>query len=155
MYVSGVERVRFLQDIDAMTVEIVDDDSIDSDAKVDSVYVLKDSFRYGNEICQTISSLNDVFGAPVYVGTSYATLPEALAINYLYDHRNLTMNGRVEMKENDVFTEYTEVEDYDREYEVYLHTYHKEGLIYTFVSNRGSDMFDFYFIHTESLSDLR
>lgn len=154
MYVSGMERVRFLPDIEAMTVEITDDESIDTDAKVDSVYVLKKAFKYGNHTCQTISSLTDVFGAPVYVGTSYATLPEALAINFLYDRRDLTLDGPVEMTENDVFTEYTEVEDYDREYEVYLHTYHRDGLIYTFVSNRGSDVFDFYFIHTESLSDV-
>lgn len=154
MYVEDVERVRFLSDIDAMTVEIVDSDSIDTNAKVDSVYVLKKDFRYGNNICSMISNLDDVLGAPVYVGTSYVTLPEALAINYLYDRRSLTLDGRVDMTENRMFTEYTEIEDYDNEYEVYLHTYHKDGLNYTFVSNRGSDMFDFYYIHTESLSDV-
>lgn len=155
MYTAGMERVRFLKDIDAMTVELVDEDSIDEDAKVDSVYVLKKYFKYGSNECPTISSLNDVLGAPVYVGTSYVTLPEALAINYLYDRRSLTLDGKVDMTMDQMFTEYTQVTDYDHEYEVYLHTYHKDGLIYTFVSNRGSDMFDFYFIHTESLADVQ
>ncbi len=155
MYQSSDERVRFLNDIGAMTVEYLDENSIDEEASVETVYVLKKDFRSGSAWCDSIHSLPDALGAPVYVGVSNITLPEALAINYLNERDGMTLDGPVDMSLDNVFTEYTEVKDYDRSYQVYLHTYHKDGLIYSFVSDRGADEFKFYFIIAEDLGDIQ
>ena len=53
-----------------------------------------------------------------------------------------------------VFTEYNEIKDYDRGYKVFLHTYHKDGLLYTFVTDPGVDTFSFYYVMTENLADI-
>ncbi len=156
LYESDVERVRFMPDIDAMSVEYLDVDSIDTEASVEQVYVLKDSFNTAEGLKHTFNEISPFLGQPVYVGVSYATLPEILTINRLNAATNgIVINGPADISMTSVFTEYNEVTDYDDEYELYLHTYHKDGLIYTFVTEQGLDTFSFYYISAEDLSDVQ
>ncbi|MBR1441326.1 MAG: hypothetical protein IJ589_08890, partial [Lachnospiraceae bacterium] len=67
---------------------------------------------------------------------------------------NLILQGPARVDKNTVYTEYIEVTDYDPEYEVYLHSFHKDGLIYTFVTDQGLDTFYFYYIQSENLADI-
>ena len=156
MYQSTDERVRFMPDISAMTVEYLDDESLDKDATVESVYVVRDYFHTADKDITSFSDLNEIFGQPVYVGTAYAVLPELLTINEISRSTDkVIINGVADITENSVFTEYTEVKDYDRDYQIYLHTYHKDGLMYNFVTEQGLDTFSFYYIVTEDMSDTQ
>ena len=155
LYEADDERVRFMPDISAMTVEYLDEESIDTEATVEQVYVMKNSFNTAEGPVKTFSSLAAFLGQPIYVGVSYATLPEILTVNKLNAAtEGIVMNGPVDVDMTSVFTEYTEVTDYDQEYEVYLHTYHKDGLLYTFVTMQGLDTFSFYYIKAENLADI-
>ncbi len=156
LYQAEGERTRFMPDISAMTVEYLDEDSIDTEATVEQVYVMKDSFNTAEGPVKTFNSLAPYLGQPVYVGVSYATLPEILTVNKLNAaSEGIVMNGPADIDMTSVFTEYTEVGSYDEEYEVYLHTYHKDGLLYTFVTEQGLDTFSFYYIKAENLSDVK
>ena len=151
LYSSDNERVRFMDDISAMTEEIVDDESIDEDSKVVAVYVLSKSINVGDTQCDSFNDLSQAFGDPTYVGESYATLPEILVINHLNEASDINvLNGPAEIQENDVYTEYTEVNNYQDDYRVYLHSYKKEGLVYNFVSGEGDSRFLFYYILSAS-----
>ena len=116
---------------------------------------MKDSFNTAEGPVKTFSSLAEYLGQPIYVGVSYATLPEILTVKKLNAAtEGIVLNGPADIDMVSVYTEYTEVSDYDDEYEVYLHTYHKDGLLYTFVTMQGLDTFSFYYIKAENLSDV-
>ncbi len=66
----------------------------------------------------------------------------------------IVLNGPADIEMSSLFTEYCEVTDYDLSYEVYLHTYHKDGILYTFVTDPGVNTFYFYFIMAENLADI-
>ena len=156
MYSSGNERIRYMPEIGAMTVEYGDDESVDENYHVDSVYVLNNSFTVGNSSMNTISGLTQALGTPIYEGTSRALLSELVAINQLNElSPGQVLSGPAQMTLNKVFTEFVEVQDYQSNYEIYLHSYLRNGLIYTFVSEEGSDSFAFYYIIKQDLSDLQ
>ena len=78
-----------------------------------------------------------------------------VAINRLNDlSPGQVLNGKGEIKENEIYTEYSEVTDYQTDYEIYLHSYLRDGLIYTFVGEKGKDEFVFYYILKQDLTDL-
>ncbi|MBQ9632706.1 MAG: hypothetical protein IJV04_07345, partial [Lachnospiraceae bacterium] len=147
LYSSDEERVRLMEDINAMTEEVADSQSIDEDATVGTVYVLSDSISVGETVCTTFNDLAVAMGEPTYVGESYATLPELLAINRLNEGSDINiLNGPATVTENDMYTEYTQVDDYQDDYVVYLHSYRKDGLVYNFVSGSTDSHFQFYYI---------
>lgn len=155
IYQSAEERTRFMPDINAMTVEYLDENSIDTEATVESVYVLKNTFQTAEGGVETFDKIAEYLGQPVYVGSSYATLPEILCVNRLNDASDaIVLNGKANVQMSATYTEYKEVSDYDAQYEVYLRSYQKDGLIYTFVTEQGLDTFYFYYILTEDLSDI-
>ena len=155
IYESYGERVRYMPDINAMSVEYIDDNSVDAEANVEVVYVLKNSFPTAAGRISTFTELVDYLGEPIYVGTSFATLPEILAVNKLNERsKGIVINGPADITISSVFTEYNEIKEYDRNYKVYLHTYHKDGLLYTFVTDPGVDTFSFYYVMTENLADV-
>ena len=154
LYEAGNERVRFMGDINAMTEEITNSSSIDSQATVSAVYVMENSIRIGSHDYTTFDGIQQALGEPTYVGDSYATLPELMIINRLNESSELpVINGPGEIIENEVFTEYTEVENYDTDYIVYLHSYEKDGLVYNFVSSKDDPTFAFYYILQRNQAD--
>ncbi len=154
LYEAGSERVRVMNDINAMTEEITNSSSIESNATVSAVYVMENSIRIGSHDYTTFDGIQQVLGEPTYVGDSYATLPELMIINRLNDKSDVkVMNGSAEIVENELYTEYTEVESYDTDYIVYLHSYEKDGLVYNFVSGPDDTTFAFYYILERNQSD--
>ncbi len=153
LYDSGLERVRSMQDIDALTSESNDSNSVEENYIVNSVYVLHNYFRIGGTDLTSITEITKEMGTPTYEGTSRATLPEVLAINEKNNNEE-TFGGTVNINLRQIYTEYIEVDDYDTDYEVYLVSYAKDGLVYNFVTEQGRDDFAFYYIIQEDKSDL-
>ncbi len=150
MYDSGLELVRAMRDIDAITLEESDPTSVDETYNVNCVYVLKDEFRYGGKSYDSLNDIKMLFGEPNYEGTSRATLPEVLAINELNKIEE-TLGGPVDIDESPVYNEYVKVDDYDTEYEVYLVNFNRDGLVYNFVTSRGLDSFAYYYIQQDNV----
>ena len=155
LYESATERTRFMPDIDAMTLEYYDEESVDEEATVSSVYVLRNTFQTSKGPVSTFDEIASFLGQPTYVGTSYATLPEVLAVNQLNEESDgIVLNGPVDIEMTSEFSEYMDVKSYDEQYEVYLRSYQKDGLVYTFVTDQGLDTFYFYYIILAELSDI-
>lgn len=111
----------------------VDDGSnkLENEWTISSVYILSDRFHFGGVDCTTVNELTGALGQPLYFGTSWVQLPEAVAINAL-DDTDRSQLGAVDMVTENSFDEVFNVSSYDRNHEVYLYTYEQEGLLYTF-----------------------
>lgn len=156
LYKTKQENVRYMADIDAMSVEFIDEDSIDSEAMVESVYVLKDYFNCASGQLKNFKDISTVLGQPVYVGASYGTFPELLAVDKLARKwERVLFSGEPDIDYSSLYNEYVEVTDYENQYEVYLHSYSQDGLIYTFVTEPGLETFYFYFVQNEALGDVQ
>ncbi len=152
IYQSDSDFVVLMSDIDALYVGTTDENSLEDEVMVDSVYVLKDTITVGNKECTTISDLRDAFGTEVYDGNSNVTLPEAVAINTLNKQKQ-TMNGSVEMETTDEYTDVITIEQMQDDYPVYLYSFLKDGLLYTFVCGDKDSTFSFYSIMSEEAGE--
>lgn len=148
IYQNDSEFTVLMPDINALYVGVTDEESIEDKVMVDSIYVLKNSITLGNDECTTIADLRKVFGTEVYEGNSIVTLPEAVSINYLNKQKQ-TLNGTVEMDTTDEFTDVITVNQLQDDYPVYLYSFRRNGLLYTFVCADKNDTFAFYSIMSE------
>ena len=99
-------------------------------------------------------AMRKALGNPIYEGRSRATLGEVLAVDYLNDLSDgQVLYGYADLTTNKLYTEYEEVESFDGDYELYLHSYRLDSMIYTFVGREGVDTFDFYYIVGDESED--
>ncbi len=139
------ETVVYLKDIGVMYLGVGDSGALDDTIKSKAVYVLSDTYYAGTRQIKSISDLQSEFGNEVYEGNSVATLPEAIAINKT-NERWRTANGRVDMQTSNIYTDDISVDSYDTDYSIYIHSYKKGDLVYSFVGGEGKQTFDFYYI---------
>lgn len=137
-----------LEDIGAMYMGQGDSEALDDSVKVESIYVLKPSFRSGGRNYTTIDDLKSIFGDPVFEGNSEVTMAEAVAINRMCQQKNVLF-GPVEMEKEQLYTDYTVIDSFDQSYTVYLYAFEKDGLLYTFLCSDKNDTFAFYYIMKE------
>lgn len=148
IYQSDNEFTVLMPDIQALYVGVTDEENLEDKVMVESIYVLKNTITLGKYECTTIDDLREVFGDEVYDGNSIVTLPEAVAINYLNKQKQ-TLNGTVEMETTDEFTDAITVDQIQDDYPVYLYSFRRDGLLYTFVCGDRNDTFAFYSIMSE------
>ncbi len=132
-----------LQDIKAIYVAEGDASASDDAATISSVLVLKDEFGYGEKKTNDIGALTELLGNPVFEGNTVVTLPEAVAVNQLNDLK-YSVKGKVDMDTTAVFDDDIVVNNYDGTYSVYVYTYEKGGLAYTFICKERGGHFFFY-----------
>ncbi len=137
-----------LGDISAMYVGRADEEALEDEMTVESVFVMKNEFPVGNQKCSRIEELTDFFGAPDYEGNSSVTMPEAVVLNWMVDKGIIKADG-VEMELSSEFSDYQIVEGFDSEYTIYLYSYHNSGLVYTFACQDRDGEFLFYWIEAE------
>ena len=145
LYLSSDETVVHMDEINAIYKGVSDDEALDDDVKVDTVYVLNNYFSYGNESLNTITDIKEALGNPLYEGNSIVLLPEAVAINELCKTKTV-FQGPVSMDVDLTFTDVAEVNSYDRSYSVYIYTFELGEVTYSFVCKEKSDHFDFYYL---------
>ena len=145
----GDMSVVIMQDIGAMYVGVSDGSASDDAEKAESIYVLKGTFRSGVQEANTIEEVAGILGDPVYEGNSAALLPEAVAINTL-NRREYTLNGSVDMDTTVNYSDDIVVNDFQRDYGIYIYSFQRGSLIYSFVCKGRNGNFDFYEISEAS-----
>lgn len=139
------EDCVYMQDISALYVGGTPDDSVTDEIMVWSVYVLSNQFEYGEKECRNAEDLRAVFGEPIYHGNSNAILPEAVAIDIISNYKTI-LNGNIQIDGVQEYREFINVDNYEQDYKVYLYTYERDGLQYTFVCRDTKGEFAFYSI---------
>lgn len=142
-----------LSDINAMYDGVQNTESLEDGIKVDSVYVLKDYFKAGDVILRNEKQREAYFGKPIFEGTSQVTMAEAIAIVNNRLENGDTFYPAVDVTQSPVYDDYYNVSDFDREYLVYLYSYEKNGIQYTFVCGDRDKPFGFYYMNLEEGSD--
>ncbi len=145
LYMTDDESVVIMNEIGALYHGVRDGEALDDSEKVDAVYVLSDSFPFGNGELLTISDLKESFGDPVYEGNSGVILPEAVAINTICTRKTI-LSGPVDMDLDLTFSDVAEINDYDKNYMVYIYSFQRGDVIYSFVCNEQEENFSFFFI---------
>ena len=145
LFTTPTESVGVMDSIGAIYHASMDEEALDDEEVVDSVYVLDDFFINGVDKVSTISDLKEIFGEPIYDGNSGVVLPEAVAINILNQTKS-ALNGKVKMELDQTFSDVAEVQGFDSEYVVYITSFQRGDIIYSFVSGADDDLFSFYYI---------
>ncbi len=134
-----------MTEIGALYHAVADAEALDDSEKVDSVYILTDTFVNGKDLISSISGLREYFGEPVYEGNSNAVFPEAVAINLLNDKKKI-FQGKVKMDISQEFSDVAMVNSFDRQYPVYIYSFRRGDIIYSFVCGQEGEEFEFYYI---------
>ena len=145
LFTTDSESVAVMDSIGALYHASFDEDALDDEEVVDAVYVLNDYFKNAGEQVNTIEALRDIFGEPIYEGNSNVILPEAVAIN-LVNQTRTALNGKVNMEMTQSFSDVAQVENFDRNYVVYITSFQRGDIIYSFVSGSEDGLFSFYSI---------
>ena len=139
----GSDIVVLLEDFNALYLAKSDGSATDDSQKATNDIVLSNVFRSGTSEIRGIEGVKQTLGDPVYEGYSSVILPEAVAVNTLSDQQKV-LNGRVKMDTSMVFTDDIVVNSFDQEYTVYIYTFRRGDLTYSFVCNAPGGAFAFY-----------
>ncbi len=139
----GSDVVIRLDDINALYLAKSDGSATDDSLKAVNVVVLSDVYKFGRLEIRGIEGIRKVLGDPVYEGYSSVIFPEAVAINTLSDRKS-TLKGRVNMDTTTVYTDDIIVNSIDPDYSVYIYTFRRGDLTYSFVCNEPGGGFAFY-----------
>lgn len=134
-----------MADIDAVYYGKQQEETLSDEVAVEGVYVLKSIFEYSGKELDSIYQIGQIMGDAVYEGNAYVILPEAVAIHILNRSGN-DFYGEVIEESVQILKDAVNVNAYDEEYSVYIYSYVKDGLRYTFFGKDRSGKFAMYLI---------
>lgn len=134
-----------LHDIEAVYFGERSAELLDDSMMVTGIYVLQDYFCQNNKTLRNVAELMQELGAIGYEGNSAAIMPETVALRILAEE-NGSLHDAPKLQAEAVFDDVVEVLSYDMDYVLYLYSYEKEGLLYTFFCKDKLGEFDFYSI---------
>ena len=121
-------------------------DSLEPEWSVSTVFIPATEIVLDNVTCTTVSEVANQLGITEYEGETPVLLAEAVTINSLTEDSALRFE-KVDMQTDSSFEEAVNVTGYDQNYPVYIHSFEREGMVYTFYTNEeNGDRFDFYSI---------
>ncbi len=154
MYMGNVKIYTFngnsvvnMKNIDAMYVLTDQSQSIDEAGKVDQVYVLKNTFCYGQNTLTDIKQVEEALGNPSFEGNSYITFPEACGIETLIKNE-AEVGIDVNLQGTSTFDEVFEVTSYDTDKEIYMYSFRVDEVTYTFFTRMKAGPFFMYMIES-------
>lgn len=131
IYQSSTEYCVDMPEIDALYSVRDGSNSLENEWTVDRIYVLRSTLALEGETCSTVAQLQEKLGKPLYFGTAWVNLPETVAWNRLAKEQPDRVTA-VDMEASETLDNVFSVSSYNRDYELYLYTFEKEGLLYTF-----------------------
>ncbi len=146
LYLSTDESCVTMPEIDAVYAVKDGSTTLENEWTVERIYVLRSAVPLEGGVCRTVRELAAAMGEPLYYGSAWIDLPEAVAWNLLAPEQSDRMETvRVDATASldDAYT----VSDYDRDFQVYLYTFEQNGLLYTFYfTGAGESEFVMYAI---------
>ena len=127
-----------MTEIDAVYAVKDGSNTLENEWTVDRIYVLRDTVPLEGGNCGSIREIMSVMGQPLYFGTVWVELPEAVAWNLLAGERPNQLE-RVDVTAEPTFENVFSVSDYDRDYQLYLYTFEYDGLLYHFYFTQSGE----------------
>ena len=143
IYTYGDQNFIHMADINAMYVNSNSDTSIEEEGNIELMYVLDDSFTYGENVITDIESLTATFGQPDFQGNSYLTVADALAVHLLEESGSDKLGNYSSSLEHEaLYDEYQEITSYNASQETYIYRYNVDGITYEFYfTSKYGDLF--------------
>lgn len=148
IYESENEIIVMMDAIEAMYVAKNEEEALNDSVSVEKIIILKDSFGEGEQKCESILDLDRYFDTKIYEGNSQVTIAEALAINEQI-HSGFDAVKKVEIRSEEIYRDYSYINSIDDNYLVFIDSYYKDGIIYTFVRDADEEGFLFYTVEAE------
>ena len=146
VYQSDTEYCVTMPEINAVYAVKDGSNTLENEWTVDRVYVMDDSVPLESGTCTTLRQLMAAMGEPLYFGTAWVDLPEAVAWNLTAREQPDRME-QVRIDSTAGFENVFTVSDYDRDFQMYLYTFQQNGLLYTFYfTGAGESEFVMYAI---------
>ena len=146
VYQSNEEYCVTMPEIDAVYAVKDGSNTLENEWTVDRVYVLHSSVPLESGTCTTLRQLMASMGEPLYFGTAWVDLPEAVSCDLAAEEQPDRMS-QVRIKSTASFENVFSVSDYDRDFQMYLYTFEQNGLLYTFYfTGAGESEFVMYAI---------
>lgn len=130
-YQDGQEYCVAMPEINAVYAEKDGSDTLDNEWTVERVYVLSGSVPLRSGRCTTLPELTEAMGEPLYFGTAWVDLAEAVAWDLLAQNADSGLDT-VRIDKSASLENVFDVADYDRNFQVYLYTFQQDGVLYTF-----------------------
>lgn len=148
VYQSSTEYCTTMPEIDAVYAVKDGSNTLENEWTVERIYVLQSHVPLESGSCSTLRELTAALGEPLYFGTAWVDLPEAVAWNLLAD-RQPELLRTVSLSADPLFEDVFDVTEYDRDFQVYLYTFQQNGLLYTFYfTDAGRSEFVMYAIES-------
>ena len=138
VYQSSDEYCVVMDEIDAVYSVKDGSNTLENEWKADRLLVLKDSIALEGKTCDNVNALREVLGEPLYFGTAWVNLPETVAWNRLAEE-NIDLMVRADLTAEEGLEDVFAVSQYDRDFRVYLYTFEKAGVLYTFYFNGAAE----------------
>lgn len=148
IYLDDENFVVSMSDIEAAYYGRGDSENLDGTIVIEGIYVLSSGFSYQGVTYTSIRELEKIFSKPEYEGNTYITMPEAVAVHVLNQKDNF-FYGDVQGDWVHTLDDVIQVEYYDENYMLYLYTFVKENLRYTFFCKDRAGEFSMYLIEQE------
>lgn len=148
VYTNDEYFVVHMSDIDALYYGMQKEENLADEVMIEGVYVLKDTFSYGNEELDHVAEIAQIMGDAVYEGNAYVILPEAVAIHSM-NKTETVLHGDVNGEWEQFLADAVVVNDFDEAYSVYLYTYVMDDLRYTFFCKDRNGKFAMYQIEKQ------
>jgi len=142
IYSTSREYCVAMQEIGAAYTVTGGGNSLDEDWIVSGVCVLDDGITIQNSRLTTLNELTQLMGQPIYMGSTWVNLTEAVSVN-MQIGAGKTSLPRVPITATSSIDGVYDVTEYDEAYELYIYTYSYGDLIYTFYSD-GSTATGFF-----------
>ncbi|MDR1070312.1 MAG: hypothetical protein LBL37_06000 [Gracilibacteraceae bacterium] len=133
-YNGADEYAVHMSDINAVYESLSGEQSLDEEWKIGRVYVLTDTFVKGGAELSAISDIKAVLGAPAYLGETWLTLPDAVALN----QSEQDALAPVAMETRPGFEDVYSVDSYDENRRMYIYVFPSDGFVYTFYCESGT-----------------
>lgn len=131
VYQSSTEYCVSMPEIQALYSVKDGSNTLENEWTVDRIYVLRNSVSVENTVCTTVRQLKAALGDPLYYGTAWVTLPEAVAWNRLAQEQPDRID-RIDITATAGLENVYAVSAYDRNAQIYLYTFERAGVLYTF-----------------------
>lgn len=146
LYESEDESCIDMEEIDIVCGLKDGSDSLEPEWTINTVFIPATKIEIDGTTCASISEVSAQLGITEYEGESPLLLSEAVTINTLGDDSALRF-PKIAMESESSFEEVVNVTAFDQSYPAYIHSFARDGLLYTFyTSEENGERFDFYSI---------
>lgn len=138
IYENEDEYCVVMPDIGAVYSVNDGSNTLESEWTVGTVYVMSDNITLDGKKYSDIGEIRNQLGKPLYFGTTWIDLPEAVAWKKLSEMGSGTL-AQVEIDATEGLENVYAVSGYNRDFQIYIYSFEKDGLLYTFYFNEAGE----------------